>query len=229
MLERLQQLWLLEAVKYQVLPLDDRVVERITPELAGRPQLVRGTSQFLFGDMGRLTESSTISIKNKSHSVTAQIEVPDSNAQGVIVAQGGRFGGWSLYAKDNRPVYFYNYFGIDHFAVEGDRPLSSGKHELRVEFDYDGGGAGKGGLASIFIDGEKVGEGRIDRTVPVAFSIDETLNVGRDSGAPVSPDYRSRHNAFNGDVLWVYIDVRGNDFDRDVPAAERFKAVMVWQ
>jgi len=229
MLERLRQLWLMEAIRYQVLPLDDRWVERVIPELAGRPQLALGTSQFLFGGMGRLSESSTISVKNKSHSVTTKLKVPASCAHGVIVAQGGRFGGWSLYAKAGRPIYFYNYFGVRHYAIEGDRPLTYGTHELRVEFDYDGEGAGKGGLASMFIDGEKVGEGRIERTVPVAFSIDETLDVGRDTGAPVSPDYGSRDNAFNGDVLWVHIDIRGNDYDRDVPGPERLKAAMVWQ
>jgi len=229
MLERLRGLWLLEAMRYQVLPLDDRFVERNIAELAGRPRLMRGSSQFLFGGMGRLNEWSTISIKNKSHSVTAELQVSDDGAQGVIVAQGGRFGGWSLYARDGRPIYFYNYFGVEHYTVEGNRPLPKGTHTLRVEFDYDGGGTGKGALASIFIDGDNVGHGRIERTVPIAFSIDETLDIGRETGSPVSPDYGSRDNGFRGEVNWVHIDVRGNDYDREVPAEERFKAAMAWE
>jgi len=121
MLARLRGLWLMEAATYNVLPLDDRLVERNIPTVAGRPRLVPGTSQFLFGDMGRLSEASTISIKNRSHSLAADLDVRSSPVRGVIAAQGGRFGGWSLYVKEGRPVYFYNYFGIEHYVVEGDR------------------------------------------------------------------------------------------------------------
>lgn len=229
MLERLRDLWLMEATRFQVLPLDDRLVERILPDLSGRPQLVTGSSQFLFGEMGRLNEWSTISIKNKSHSLTAEVVVPPSPAQGVIASQGGRFGGWSLYANEGRPIYFYNYFGIEHAKVEGNSEIPEGIHQLRMEFDYDGGGPGQGGLASLFIDGLKVGETRVERTVPIGFSIDETLDIGRDTGSPVSPDYGSRNNAFNGEVAWVHIDTSGDDHDRDVPGEMRYRAAMVWE
>jgi arylsulfatase A-like enzyme len=225
-LRDLRALWLMEASRYNVLPLDDRFVERNIPDLAGRPQLVRGTSQFLFGGTGRLNEWSVISIKNKSYAVTAEISVPESGAEGVIVAQGGRFGGWSLYAKGGRLKHCYNYFAVEHYFVEGTDALPAGTYEVRMELKYDGGGTGKGGTASLFVDGAKVGEGRIDRTVPIAFSIDETCDVGRETGSPVSPDYGSDRNRFSGDVNWVQIDVTGDDHDRDVSPTERFQAIM---
>ena len=119
-LAELQRLFLMEAAKYNVLPLDDRRFERFNPDLAGRPQLVRGTSQLLFGRMGRLSESSVVANKNKSFSITAQIDVPESGANGVIIAQGGAFGGFALYAKDGRPAYCYNLFGLQRFKVYGE-------------------------------------------------------------------------------------------------------------
>jgi arylsulfatase A-like enzyme len=228
-LRELRQLWLMEAARYNVLPLDDRFVERNLPEIAGRPQLVRGTSQFLFAGTGRLAEASVISIKNRSHAVTAEIVVPSSGAEGVIVAQGGRFGGWSLYAKDGRLKYCYNFFAIERYFVEGAMVIPQGIHEVRMEFKYDGGGKGKGGTASLFVDGAKIGEGRVAQTVPIGFSIDESVDVGREMGAPVSPDYPAHHNSFSGEVNWVHIDITGDDNDRFVTAEERFQASMVRQ
>jgi hypothetical protein len=141
----LQRLFLLEASKYNVFPLDDRRVERFNPDLAGRPQLIRGRTQLLFGGMGRLSESSVVNIKSRSHAVTAQVLVPEAGAEGVIVSQGGAFGGWSLYATDGRPAYRYNLFGLQRFKVYGDQPIPAGEHQVRAEFAYDGGGLGKGG------------------------------------------------------------------------------------
>ena len=119
-LANLQRLWLIEAVKYNVVPLDDRFVERGLPEMAGRPGLLKGNHQMLFGGMGRLTENSIISFKNNSYSITAEVEVPKAGAEGVIVAQGGISGGLSLYAKNGKPKYCYNFFGIERYYVEGD-------------------------------------------------------------------------------------------------------------
>ena len=147
-LHELQRLWLIEAIKYNVLPLDDRVAERLNPDLAGRPVLIKGNSQLLFGGMGRLSESSVVNIKNKSHAVTAELVVPESGAEGVIIAQGGSIGGWSLYAKDGKPKYCYNLLGVQRFYVEGDRAIPAGQHQVRMEFAYDGGGLGKGGEVS---------------------------------------------------------------------------------
>ena len=154
-LHELQRLFLLEAGKYNVFPLDDRVYERFNADIAGRPQLIRGNSQLLFGGMGRLTENSILVIKNKSHAVTAQLDVPEAGAGGVIIAQGGSFGGWSLYAKDGRPTYCYNLLGLQRFKIEGDRAIPPGEHQVRMEFAYDGGGLGKGGTATLYIDGDR--------------------------------------------------------------------------
>ena len=144
-LAELQRLFLIEAARYNVLPLDDRRAERFNPDLAGRPQLVRGKSQLLFGGMGRLSENSILALKNKSHAVTAQIMVPDGGARGVIIAQGGAFGGWVLYLHEGRPAYCYNLFGLQQFKVYGEDPVPAGEHQVRMEFAYDGGGLGKGG------------------------------------------------------------------------------------
>ena len=191
-LAELQRLFLIEASKYNVLPLDDRRVERFNADLAGRPQLVTGATQLLFGGMGRLSENSVLVIKNKSHAITANITVPDRGAEGVIISQGGAFAGWSLYAKDGKPKYCYNTLGLMSSTVEGDRALTPGDHQVRMEFAYDGGGLGKGGNVTLYVDGDKVGEGRVEATVPMVFSADETTDVGHDTGTGVSSRLRHR-------------------------------------
>jgi arylsulfatase len=206
-LAQLQELFLEEARKYNVLPLDDRRFERFLPEVAGRPQLIRGTSQLLFAGMGRLSENSVLVIKNKSHAVSAEIVVPDGGARGVIVAQGGRFAGWSLYVHEGRPAYCYSWFGLKLFKVYGDSPIAAGEHQVRMEFAYDGDGPAKGGTVSLFVDGTKTGEGRVDATIPAVFSADETTDVGADTATPVSDDYGPQESHFTGRIRWVQIDV----------------------
>jgi arylsulfatase len=206
-LRELQRLWLIEAGRYKVLPLDDRLLERMNPDTAGRPVLVRGKTQLLFGGMGRLSENCVLNIKNKSHAVTALIEVPDSGAEGVIIAQGGNFGGWSLYAKKGKLAYCYNWGGFEHFTVESDRPIPAGTRQVRMEFTYAGGGLGKGGTVALFIDGQKAGEGRIGATLAMVFSTDDGCDVGEDSGAPVSPDYPAGKSRFNGTVKGVELAI----------------------
>jgi hypothetical protein len=144
-LRELQRLWLIEANKYNVLPLDDRRIERFNADLAGRPQLAKGNSQLLFGGMGRLSENSVLVMKNKSFSITAEVEVPSKEAEGVIIHQGGAFGGMSLYAKGGKAKFAYNFLGLQTFTTEASQPIPSGKHQVRMEFVYDGGGIGKGG------------------------------------------------------------------------------------
>ncbi|MFN8663196.1 MAG: arylsulfatase [Thermomicrobiales bacterium] len=229
MLAHLQRLWLIEAGKYHVLPLDDRRYERLNPDLAGRPQLIRGKTQLLFGGMGRLSENSVLNIKNKSHAVTAQVVVPDGGATGVIVAQGGSVGGWSLYANAGRLTYCYNYFGIDITRIGADTPLPAGTHQVRMEFAYDGGGTGKGGAVTLYVDGARVGDGRVEATEPTVFSGDESCDVGREFGSPVSPDYGPRGNAFTGSVTWVQIDLEGDDHDHLIAPEERFQVAMAKQ
>jgi arylsulfatase A-like enzyme len=230
-LHELQRLFLIEAVKYDVLPLDDRRVERFNADLAGRPQLVRGNSQLLFRGMGRLTENSILVLKNKSHAVTAQIVVPDDGAHGVIIAQGGAFGGWSLYAKDGTPVYCYNLFGLQRFKVAGDGPIPPGEHQVRMEFAYDGGGLAKGGTATLYLDGTKVGQGRIDATEPMLFSGDETTDLGSDTATPVSDDYGPRGSRFTGRVRWVQLDIdeAAENVDHLITPEERLRIAMARQ
>ena len=125
------------------------LAKRLNADTAGRPQLIKGNSQILFGSMGRLSENSVINIKNKSHSVTAEIVVPAYGAEGVIIAQGGNIGGWSLYAKDGKLKYCYNLLGIHQFYAESAQPLPPGEHQVRMEFAYAGGGLGKGGTVTL--------------------------------------------------------------------------------
>jgi arylsulfatase A-like enzyme len=230
-LAELQQLWLEEARKHNVLPLDDRRVERFNAELVGRPELVKGNSQLLFGGMGRLTESSLINIKNKSHSVTAEIVVPETGAEGVIIAQGGAFAGWSLYTKDGRPMYCYNLLGLQRFKVEGDAKVPAGTHQVRMEFAYDGGGLAKGGTVTLYLDGDQIGEGRVEGTVPMIFSGDETADVGRDGASPVSDDYEGEGSVFTGTVNWVQIDLGedAEDADHMITPEERLRVAMARQ
>ena len=227
----LQRQFLIEAAKYDVLPLDDRRVERFNADLAGRPQLIHGDTQILFSGMGRLSENSLVVLKNKSYAITAEVVVPDNGASGVIVAQGGAFGGWSLYAHEGRPAYCYNLFGLQQFKVYGDDKLPSGEHQVRVEFAYDGGGLGKGGSATLYVDGDKVGEGRVDATVPMVFSGDETCDTGNDFGTTVSDDYSSADSRFTGRVQWVQIDLGDDAKDADhlVSDEERYRIAMARQ
>jgi arylsulfatase A-like enzyme len=206
-LHELQRLWLIEATRYKVLPLDDRMVERMNPDTAGRPVLIKGKTQILFGGMGHLLENCVVNLKNKSHSVTAEIVVPEKGADGVIVSQGANIGGWSLYAKDGKLKYCYNWGGFKHFFVEGSTPIPAGDHQVRMEFAYAGGGLGKGGKATLFVDGKKVGEGEIGATLAMVFSADDGCDVGVDSGAPVSPDYGAQGNAFNGRIKGVQLAI----------------------
>ncbi len=225
----LQRLWLIEAVKYQVLPLDDRRVERFNSDLAGRPLLVKGNSQILFGGMGRLTESSVINLKNKSHSVTAEIVVPDGGAEGVIIAQGGAFAGWVLYLHDGKPAYCHNLLSLQRFKTYGEPAVTPGVHQVRMEFDYDGGGLAKGGTINLYVDGTKVGQGRAEATVPMMYSGDETCDLGADLGSNVSDDYTPQNSRFTGTVNWVQLDAGADSYDHLITPEDRLRVAMARQ
>jgi arylsulfatase len=214
-LRELQRLWLIEAVRYKVLPLDDRMLEKLNPDTAGRPVLIKGKTQLLFGGMGHLSENCVLNLKNKSHSVTAEIVVPEGGAEGVIIAQGANIGGWSLYAKGGKLKYCYNWGGYKHFFVEGTVPIPAGEHQVRMEFAYAGGGLGKGGKVTLFTDGKKVGEGDIPATLATIFSADDGCDVGEDTGASVSPDYGPHGNGFNGRVKGVQLAIADAAEDLD--------------
>jgi arylsulfatase len=229
MLASLQRLFLIEAVKYQVLPLDDRRIERFNSDLAGRPVLVKGNSQLLFGGMGRLTEHSVLNTKNKSYSVTADVIVPEGGGHGVIVAQGGAFGGWSLYLNRGVPTHCYNLLGLQRVKAVGDERMSAGAHQIRMEFTYDGGGLGKGGEAALFVDGNAVGSARQEASIPMIFSGDETLDVGVDAGTSVSDDYGPETSKFDGRVNWVQLDQGSDDQTHLITPDERLRVAMVRQ
>ena len=230
-LHELQRLWLIEAVKYNVLPLDDRQIERLNSDLAGRPVLVKGNRQLLFAGMGRLSESSVVNVKNKSFAVTADVEVPASGAEGVMIAQGGRFGGWSLYAKGGKAKFVYNVLGIKSYAIEATSAIPAGKTQVRMEFGYDGGGMSKGGTVTLYCAGKEVGKGRVEQTQGFIFSADETTDVGCETGTTVSPDYTAQTSRFNGRLNWVQIDLGKDAADADhfISPEERVRVAMARQ
>jgi arylsulfatase A-like enzyme len=219
-LARLQRLWLIEAVRYNVLPIDDRRFERLNATIAGRPQLITGTTQVLFPGMKRLSENSVIDVKNRSFSVTASLTTAATGAtNGVLIAQGGRFGGWALYVKDDHAKFVYNVLGMQEFVTAAEEPLTAGGHQVRAEFAYDGGGLAKGGTLTLYYDGRSVGSGRIELTQPLIFSADETTDIGDDYGVPVSADYAGR-SRFTGRIDVVQIDVGDDDHSHLIDPAE---------
>jgi arylsulfatase len=209
-LKELQAVFLTEAEKYQVLPLDDRVFERMSATTVGRPDLLGArTSLHLAEGMTGMMENVFINVKNKSKTITAEVEVPAGGANGTIIAQGGRFGGWSFYVKDGVPAYDYNFLGLQRSTVAASTPLAPGKQTLRFELDYDGGGPGKGGMGRIFVNEAKVAEGRIQHTQAMIFSADETADVGIDLGTPVVESIGSEaRSRFTGHIPRVTVEVR---------------------
>jgi len=209
-LAEMQALFLSEAEKYHVLPMDDRVFERLDAALVGRPDLMAGrTSLTLAEGMTGMMESVFINVKNRSVTITADIDVPAGGGNGTIIAQGGRFGGWSLYVRNGVPAYDYNFLGLQHSSIVSTKPLAAGKATVKLDFAYDGGGPGKGGTGTLFINGEKVGEGRIEHTEAGMFSADETADVGIDLGTPVVESIGSdAKSKFTGHIPKVTIEVR---------------------
>jgi arylsulfatase A-like enzyme len=209
-LAEMQKLFMTEAAKYNVLPIDDRLLERITASEVGRPDLMGGRTSLTLGEgMMGMTENVFIDVKNHSKTITAELEIPEAGANGVILAQGGRFGGWSLYLKDGKPAYTYNFLGLNHYTVAASESLPKGKATLVFDFAYDGGGLGKGGTGTLSVNGRKVAEGRIDRTQPRIFSADETADVGVDDATPVVADIgEGSQTRFTGKIEKVTITGR---------------------
>jgi arylsulfatase len=209
-LAELKALFMKEAGKHHVLPLDDRLLERAIAAMVGRPDLMGGrTSLTLAEGMTGMMENVFINVKNKSKTITAEIEVPKGGANGAILVQGGRFGGWALYVRDGRPAYDYNFLGLSRSSIAATQPLAPGKATVRFEFAYDGGGMGKGGTGTIFVNGKQVAQGRIEHTQPMIFSADETADVGVDLGTPVVESIGSEaRSRFNGRIAKVKIEAR---------------------
>jgi len=188
-LRELQRLFYIEAVKYNVLPLDNSKVERL--DVNNRPSNIRGINSFTYYDgMVRIPEGGAPDLKNKSFGISAVVDVPEGGAQGVLMTQGGRFAGMGLYVKDGKPVFHYNNCGVERYVVAGKDKLKPGKRVITLDFNYDGGGVGKGGTATLTVDGQKVGSEKLPRTIPFRMSLDETLDIGEDTGTPVSEDYQ---------------------------------------
>ena len=212
-LAQLQALFTEEAIKHHVLPIDDRTIERANAAVAGRPDLMGGrTSLTLYSGMEGMLENTFINVKNHSKVITADIEIPDSGASGALLVQGGRFGGWSLHLRDGKPAYEYNWLGLQRFLVESPKALPAGKAQVKLDFAYDGGGFGKGGLAKLMVNGKEVASGRIERTQGMIFSADETADVGLDNQTPVALGigYGPEETKFGGKIHKIVIEVKSS-------------------
>ena len=186
-LKEMQALFMAEAEKYHVLPIDDRVIERMNPAVAGRPDVLGDRKSLtLYEGMQGMLENTFMNVKNRSSKITAELEIPAGRANGAILSQGGRFGGWSLYMKDGKPAYTYNFLGLSRYTVTAPQALAPGPATVTLDFAYDGGGPGKGGKATLYVNGKPVAEGRVEKTQPNVFSADETADVGIDNQTPVA-------------------------------------------
>ena len=208
-LKEMQALFMKEAERYRVLPIDDRVIERFDPAMAGRPDLMAGRKSLtVYEGMTGMTENAFINVKNQSVTITADVEIPAGGANGVILCQGGRFGGWSLYVKDGKPAYTYNFVGLQEYTVNASERLAPGKATIKLDFAYDGNGRGKGGTATLSVNGKKVGSGRVERTNANIFSADDAADVGVDEGTNVSAAYPQHENKFTGRIEKVLVEVK---------------------
>jgi arylsulfatase A-like enzyme len=207
-LKEMQKLFMAEAEKYRVLPLDDRMLERLNAAAVGRPDLMAGRQSLtLHEGMSGLSENVFFNLKNRSFSITAETQIPDGGASGALIAQAGQFGGWSFYLKDGKPAYTYNWLKQKEFTISSAKPIPRGAATIRFDFAYDGGGAGKGGTGTISVNGEQVAQGRIDQTQGFFFSADEGTDVGCDLGTPVSANYQVPFK-FTGKIAKVTVDLK---------------------
>jgi arylsulfatase len=209
-LEAMKATFMEEAIANQVLPLDDRLLERLLPSVAGRPTMMGNRTQLdLYPGAWDLVEDAILSVKNVSSSISASVSIDENTqADGVIIAQGSRFGGWSFYIEDGYPAYTYNNLG-ELVTFKSIEPLAAGDSEVRFEIDYDGGGAGKGATTALRVNGERVAGGRLEKTVPARFSIDEGTDIGMDRGSPVIQRQLNdrRFSPFNGTINKVRLEI----------------------
>jgi arylsulfatase A-like enzyme len=210
MLEELKQLFMAEASRNFALPMDDRTLARAVPALAGRPDLMAGRSSLSLAEgMTGMPENVFIDVKNRSFSITADVLIPDGGGNGAILVQGGRFGGWALYLKDGVPAFHYNFLNMQRYTISADKPVPAGKATIRFDFAYDGGGPGRGGEGSLYVNDKLVADGRIDRTQPLLFSADETADVGIDLGTPVVEDIGAgQQSRFSGEIPCVTVTIK---------------------
>jgi arylsulfatase len=208
-LKELQAVFMKEAVRNNVLPIDDRRAERFNPAIAGRPDLLDGRKMLrVYPGMTGMMENAFINVKGVHHTITAEVEVKDAKTQGVIIAQAGYFGGWVLYMKDGKVHHEYNFFGLERTNVASTTALAPGKHTIVYEFIPDAAKPGTGGKSILSVDGKKLAEGKIPKTQPFAFSGDEGADVGLDGETNVSNDYKQGDNAFTGKIKKVTVEVK---------------------
>ncbi len=210
-LRELQDLWWAEAAKYSVLPIDWRGTIRMNAEAMGRPSLVgKRTTATYYEGMVALPDAACLPMLNKSWTITAQVELPDDKAQGMIITQGGSEGGYGLYLRDGKPTFSYNFLGMERPTFAAEKPLPKGKATIVVEFAYDGGGMGKGGTVTLKANGKQVATGRLERTIPIQFSIGEGLDIGMDNGSAVDWTYTLPFR-FTGRIDEVTVEVHPDD------------------
>ena len=205
-LKELQDLFLSEAVKYNVLPIDDRTFERFDAGNAGRPDIMGTRTKLDLYQGMSLAENACISVKSKSYNITADVNLSNATTNGVIIAQAGRFGGWTLYMKNGRLLHEYNWFGSERTNITSAKAVSPGKHVLKYEFTMDAPKPGSGGKCLLYVDGVKVGEGHVPKTMPFFYSADEGVDVGGDHETVVSQDYKEGDNKFTGKIKVVTIE-----------------------
>ncbi len=206
-LKELQALFMKEAERNHVLPIDDRRAERFDPKIAGRPDLLAGRKTLtVYPGMVGIMENAFINVKGVHHTVTAEVELTDDKTSGVIIAQAGYFGGWTLYMKDGKPHHEYNFFALERTNIAGETALAPGKHTIVYEFIPDSAQPGTGGRSTLSVDGKKVAEKQIPKTQPFAFSADEGADVGLDAETNVSPDYKQNANSFSGKIVRVTVE-----------------------
>jgi hypothetical protein len=205
-LRDLQELFLVEAQKYQVFPLDNSTLTRV---ILPRPSVAAGRNLFTYsGVTPGIPAFSSPSILNTSYTITADVEVPQSGAEGVLVTEGGRFGGYALYLLKGKPVFNYNFVGLEHFRWEGADALAPGKHTIVFDFKYDGGGFGKGGTGTLSVDGKEVASKSVPHTTPFLITMDETFDVGLDTRTPVDDHDYQVPFAFNGTIDKLTINLK---------------------
>lgn len=207
-LKEMQALFLKEATKYGVLPIDDRSAERMNAAAVGRPDLMAGRTVLTVHEgMTGMSEPVFINTKNRSFTMDAHVNIPDGGANGVLLAQAGKFGGYSFYLKDGKPTFTYNFLGLKHFTVAANEAAPAGEADIKLDFAYDGGGAGKGGTATILVNGKQVAQGRIEHTQGGIYSADEGADVGADLGTAVSQDYQVPFK-FTGKIHKIVVDTK---------------------
>ena len=230
-LRDLQDLFLVEAAKYNVFPLDDRTGERFNPAIAGRPDLPAGRETMTFyPGMSHLMEMTVLNVKNRSHTITAEVEIPEGGANGVLIAQGGRFAGWSLYIKNGAAKYVHNWFDAEYYYVGGQEKLPTGRVNIRYHFNFEGNAPGGGGTGTLYVNEEKVAEGKIDKTVPFIFSADETLDIGGDLALPVTDDYQEgEKNQYSHKIHWVRVDLEEDNVSHLEPEELKYHRALARQ